>query len=99
MAEPTSTPFWPLFDLVVRTPRLEMRLPREDEFGALIALVDAGIHDPATMPFTTPFTDVPAPRRARESAQFWWRQRSGQPTSGPTPGPCSSRAMWWACRA
>ena len=68
--------FWPLFGLVVRTPRLEMRLPREDEFGALIALVDAGIHDPATMPFTTPFTDVPAPRRARESAQFWWRQRA-----------------------
>jgi RimJ/RimL family protein N-acetyltransferase len=69
-------PFWPLFDLVVRTPRLEMRVPREDEFGALIALIDAGIHDPATMPFTSPFTDVPAPRRARESAQFWWRQRA-----------------------
>jgi RimJ/RimL family protein N-acetyltransferase len=69
-------PFWPLFGLVVRTPRLEMRLPREDEFGSLIALIDAGIHDPATMPFTTAFTDVPAPRRARESAQFWWRQRA-----------------------
>jgi RimJ/RimL family protein N-acetyltransferase len=68
--------FWPLFGLVVRTPRLEMRLPREDEFGALNALIDAGIHDPATMPFTTPFTDVPAPQRARESAQFWWRQRA-----------------------
>jgi RimJ/RimL family protein N-acetyltransferase len=74
VAEPTS--FWPLFDLVVRTPRLEMRLLREDEFGALIALIDAGIHDPATMPFTTPFTDVPAPRRGRESAQWWWRQRA-----------------------
>ena len=69
-------PFWPLFDLVVRTPRLEMRLPREDEFGALNALIDAGIHDPATMPFTSPFTDVPAPQRARQSAQFWWRQRA-----------------------
>jgi RimJ/RimL family protein N-acetyltransferase len=74
MAESTS--FWPLFDLVVRTPRLEMRLPREEEFGALNALIDAGIHDPATTPFTSPFTDVPAPRRARESAQFWWRQRA-----------------------
>jgi RimJ/RimL family protein N-acetyltransferase len=68
--------FWPLFDLVVRTPRLEMRLPREDEFGALIALIDLGIHDPATMPFTNPFTDTPSPRRARQSAQFWWRQRA-----------------------
>jgi RimJ/RimL family protein N-acetyltransferase len=69
-------PFWPLFDLVVRTPRLEMRLPREDEFAALIALIDRGIHEPATMPFSLPFTDTPAPRRARESAQFWWRQRA-----------------------
>ena len=69
-------PFWPLFDLVVRTPRLEMRLPREDEFGVLIALIDQGIHDPATMPFSMPFTDTPMPRRGRESAQFWWRQRA-----------------------
>ncbi len=53
-----------------------MRLPREDEFGSLIALIDAGIHDPAVMPFTTPFTDVPAAQRARESAQFWWRERA-----------------------
>ena len=68
--------FWPLFDLVVRTPRLEMRLPRDDEFGALIALIDQGIHDPSTMPFTNPFTDTPSPRRARQSAQFWWRERA-----------------------
>jgi RimJ/RimL family protein N-acetyltransferase len=74
MAEELS--FWPLFGLIVRTPRIEMRLPREDEFESLIALIDAGIHDPASMPFTTPFTDVPAPQRARESAQFWWRQRA-----------------------
>ena len=40
------TRFWPLFDLVVRTPRLELRLPREEEFAALIELVDGGIHEP-----------------------------------------------------
>ena len=74
MVEPVS--FWPLFDLVVRTPRLEMRLPREDEFDDLNVLIDAGIHDPTTMPFASPFTDVPPLRRARESAQFWWRQRA-----------------------
>jgi RimJ/RimL family protein N-acetyltransferase len=68
--------FWPLFGLVVRTPRLEIRLPREDEFGALLALIDAGIHDPATMPFMTAFTDRPSPERDRESAQWWWRQRA-----------------------
>jgi RimJ/RimL family protein N-acetyltransferase len=68
--------FWPLFDLVVRTPRLEIRLPREEEFAALLAVIDAGIHDPATMPFTSPFTDRPLPERRRESAQWWWRQRA-----------------------
>jgi RimJ/RimL family protein N-acetyltransferase len=68
--------FWPLFGLVVRTPRLEIRLPREDEFGALLAVMAAGIHDPATMPFTMPFTDRPSPERERESAQWWWRQRA-----------------------
>jgi RimJ/RimL family protein N-acetyltransferase len=68
--------FWPLFGLVIRTPRLEIRLPREAEFGALLAVVAQGIHDPATMPFTTPFTDRPSPQRERESAQWWWRQRA-----------------------
>ena len=68
--------FWPLFDLAVRTPRLEIRVPREEEFGALLAVIAAGVIDPATMPFTTPFTDRPLPERERESAQWWWRQRA-----------------------
>jgi RimJ/RimL family protein N-acetyltransferase len=68
--------YWPLFNLVVRTPRLEVRLPREDEFGALLDLIAAGIHDAATMPFLNPWTDLPLPRRERESAQWWWRQRA-----------------------
>jgi RimJ/RimL family protein N-acetyltransferase len=68
--------FWPLFDLVVRTPRLELRLPRESEFPALLAVIEGGLHDPATMPFTNPFTDTPPPARERESAQWWWRQRA-----------------------
>jgi len=73
---PARPSFWPLFDLVVRSPHLEIRLPREDEFGALLALIGEGIHDPTFMPFTTPFTDRPSPQRERESAQWWWRQRA-----------------------
>ena len=68
--------FWPLFDLVVRTPRLELRLPREDEFAALVALVDRGIHDPGTMPFFVPWTDVEPAQRARATAQWLWRHRA-----------------------
>ena len=76
MAGASTTAFWPLFDLVVRTPRLELRLPREQEFGALVALVDRGIHDPDTMPFFVPWTDVEPPERARSSAQWLWGHRA-----------------------
>ncbi len=68
--------FWPLFGLAVRTPRLELRLPREEEFGGLVALVDDGVHDPETMPFFVPWTDIEPRRRARESAQWFWSQRA-----------------------
>jgi RimJ/RimL family protein N-acetyltransferase len=67
---------WPLFDLVVRTPRLELRLPREEEFAALIALADRGVHDPETMPFFVPWTDLEPVERARSTAQWLWGHRA-----------------------
>jgi RimJ/RimL family protein N-acetyltransferase len=69
-------PFWPLFDLVVRTPRLELRAPTDDDFGAMLEVIGDGIHDPATMPFSVPWTDRPPADRDRESVQWWWRQRA-----------------------
>jgi RimJ/RimL family protein N-acetyltransferase len=76
-------PYWPLFDLRVRTPRLEIRLPTDDDVVALVRVVDThGIHDPAMMPFQIPFTDTPPPRRQRESMQWFWRCRAEwSPTS------------------
>ena len=68
--------FWPLFDLVVRTPVLELRLPRESEFGALIEVADAGIHDAGTMPFFVPWTDLQPGPRARETAKWLWSHRA-----------------------
>ena len=68
--------FWPLFDLVVRTPRLELRLPREDEFAGVIELADQGIHDPETMPFFVPWTDLEPEQRARSTAQWLWGHRA-----------------------
>jgi RimJ/RimL family protein N-acetyltransferase len=69
--------YWPLFDLRVKTPIIEIRLPNDDDLADLIEEVAAGVHDSATMPFTNPWTDVPSPRRERESLQWWWQQRSG----------------------
>jgi RimJ/RimL family protein N-acetyltransferase len=68
--------FWPLFDLVVRTPRLELRLTRDEDLAAIVELVDGGIHDPGSMPFFVPWTDVEPARRARETAQWLWGHRA-----------------------
>ncbi len=76
MAGKGPTRFWPLFDLVVRTPRLELRLLREEEFADVVELVDGGIHDAGTMPFFVPWTDAEPQQRAREAAQWMWRHRA-----------------------
>lgn len=69
-------PNWPIFDLVVRSPRLEVRMAREEEFPQIIEVIDAGIHDPGVMPFSIPWTDVPLPQRHWESYKWWWSQRA-----------------------
>ena len=54
------TDVWPLFGLVLRTPRLELRVPSLEQLAALAELADEGVHDPAAMPFLVPWTDLPA---------------------------------------
>jgi RimJ/RimL family protein N-acetyltransferase len=67
---------WPLFGLRIKTPLIEIRLPGDEDLADLNEEVAAGVHDPATMPFTHAWTDVPSPRRERESLQWWWQQRA-----------------------
>jgi RimJ/RimL family protein N-acetyltransferase len=47
----------PLWDIRVRTPRLELRLPTEEELVELFRVAEAGIHPPEEMPFYVPWTD------------------------------------------
>jgi RimJ/RimL family protein N-acetyltransferase len=47
----------PLARIVVRTPRLELRLPTRAEVRELAAVARGGIHDPSVMPFGVPWTD------------------------------------------
>jgi RimJ/RimL family protein N-acetyltransferase len=65
-----------LYDLRLRTPALELRLPTEDELAKLCAVAKAGIHDPATMPFEVAWTDKPSPRFEREFLQHHWALRA-----------------------
>jgi RimJ/RimL family protein N-acetyltransferase len=48
----------PLFDVRLRTPRLELRLPTDDELLELYRVAEAGIHPPEEMPFEIPWTDT-----------------------------------------
>jgi RimJ/RimL family protein N-acetyltransferase len=47
----------PLTRLRLRTPRLELRLATRAEARRLFRVAEAGIHDPAVMPFEIPWTD------------------------------------------
>jgi RimJ/RimL family protein N-acetyltransferase len=70
-------PYWPLFDLEVRTPRLVLRYVDDAVACDLVRVVATeGVHDPAEMPFTIPWTDLEAPELQRQSLQYWWRCRA-----------------------
>jgi RimJ/RimL family protein N-acetyltransferase len=70
------TDVFPLYGLVLRTPRLELRLPSLEQLAALGELADEGVHDPAVMPFTVPWTDQPPGVRGRAVMQHHWLRLS-----------------------
>jgi RimJ/RimL family protein N-acetyltransferase len=67
---------WPLFDLRIRTPRLELRLPTDDDLVALVEIAHAGIHPPDRMPFAVAWTDLPSPEFERSFLRFHWGARA-----------------------
>jgi len=66
---------WPLVGLRVRTDRLELRLPTDDELAELADLAARGVHRPDERPFLTPWTDLPPRELARGVVQRHWRDR------------------------
>lgn len=73
---------WPLFSLELATPRLTLRLLRDDDLEPLTDAAIAGIHDPERMPFGAPWTDADPETLRREFARFHWRRRAAiQPGS------------------
>ncbi|TBO57716.1 N-acetyltransferase [Streptomyces kasugaensis] len=66
---------WPLLGLRVRTSRLELRLPTEDELAELADVAAQGVHGPGRRPFLTPWTDLPPAERARETLRRHWSRR------------------------
>jgi RimJ/RimL family protein N-acetyltransferase len=68
--------YWPLFDLRVRTPTVELRYPDDDLLVDLATVAAQGIHDPSEMPFSVPWTDRPPGELERNTLQYHWRNRA-----------------------
>jgi RimJ/RimL family protein N-acetyltransferase len=66
--------WWPLAQLRLETPRLELRVPTESDLYALAGLTALGVHDPQVQPFVVPWTDASPAERARGTLQYQWRQ-------------------------
>ncbi|HSP02229.1 MAG TPA: GNAT family protein [Acidimicrobiales bacterium] len=66
----------PMFALEVRTPRLVLRYPDDQDALALAELGARGVHDPDAHPFRIPWTSVPPPHQQRNTLSFLWDQRA-----------------------
>jgi len=63
---------WPLADLWLQTPELELRWPSLADLEALADLAAAGVHDPEVQPFMVAWTDASPGERARGTLQYHW---------------------------
>jgi RimJ/RimL family protein N-acetyltransferase len=91
---------WPLFALRLRSERLVLRLPTDDDLVDLLAVAKAGIHPPGEMPFGVAWSTAPSPafeygfmahhweKRAAWSPDDWWLnllvERDGAPIGSQT---------------
>ncbi|MEV5510305.1 GNAT family N-acetyltransferase [Streptomyces orinoci] len=62
--------YWPLYGLVLTTPRLELRLPDLELLTGLADAAAQGVHDEAAMPFSVPWSDAPPEERGRSVFQY-----------------------------
>ena len=66
---------WPLFDLRLRTPRLELRLPTDDDLLELVRIAREGVVEEGRTFFAVPWHKLPSPAFERQFLQHWWASR------------------------
>jgi RimJ/RimL family protein N-acetyltransferase len=67
----------PLLRLRLVTPRVELRLPTDDEVVELAHLAEHGVHPPEEMPFYVPWTDgIGRPGFVEDFVEFHRKQRA-----------------------
>lgn len=71
---------WPFHNLVLRTPRLELRPDDDESVAELADLALDGVHPPDRMPFGVEWTDAPRERLGTNTLQHYWRVRSALST-------------------
>jgi len=67
---------WPLFGLRIRSERLVLRLPTDDDLVDLIAVARTGIHPPGEMPFGVAWSTALSPAFERGFLQHHWGLRA-----------------------
>jgi RimJ/RimL family protein N-acetyltransferase len=67
---------WPLFGLRIRSERLVLRLPTDDDLPGLLELARAGIHPPEEMPFGIAWTDATGSAFDLGFVQHHWKWRA-----------------------
>jgi RimJ/RimL family protein N-acetyltransferase len=75
-ARPDLVDAWPTFGLRLRTERLVMQVPTEDEVLDLMALAKRGIHPPDEMPFGVAWSTLPSPEFERGFMRYHWGTRA-----------------------
>jgi RimJ/RimL family protein N-acetyltransferase len=67
---------WPLYRLRITTPRLELRVPDDEDIVGLFEVARAGIHPPGEMPFGVPWTDdIQEPGALERFLAYHWTLR------------------------
>ncbi|MCY7344065.1 MAG: GNAT family N-acetyltransferase [Pseudonocardia sp.] len=66
---------WPLRDLVLRTPRLDLRPDDDEGLRELVEEAYLGVHPPAEMPFVHPWTDADPADLGRGMLRHFWSKR------------------------
>src|SRR4051794_40183238 len=64
---------WPLFELSITTPRLELRMPSLADLDELGDRAAEGVHEPGYMPFLFPWSDAEPRDRATATIRYHFR--------------------------
>jgi RimJ/RimL family protein N-acetyltransferase len=72
----TLSSFWPLFDLRLATPRLELRPITDGDIPSAVAAARSGIHHAGRNPFSTPWAELPAEDLGPNMARWYWKCRA-----------------------